>query len=61
MNKSELREVKRLAYYHAQAMDDTVARGLSALIRCARTKNSASELRNFAEIFGVLNHPEFII
>jgi len=60
MNKSELREVKRLAYFHAHDMDDTVARGLSALIRCA-TKKSAGELRDFAEIFGVTNHPEFII
>ena len=61
MTKSELREVKNLAVMHKLGMADTVARSLSALIRSARTKRSAEALREYADMFGVRNHPEFII
>jgi len=60
MNKSELREIVILATMHKLGMTDTVARGLSALIRAARTKKSAAALREYADIFSVTNHPEFI-
>jgi hypothetical protein len=60
MTKSELREVKNLAVMHKLGMADTVARGLSALIRSARTKRSAEALREYVAIFGVANNPNFI-
>jgi hypothetical protein len=37
-----------------------VARALSSLIRAARTNKSAAALREYADIFGVTDHPEFI-
>ena len=61
MNKSEIRELGKIAQYRAAGLgDDFVARALSALIRAARTKKSAAALREYADIFGVVNHPEFI-
>ena len=61
MNKSELREVTRLAQYRAAGADaGMIARGLSALIRAARTRKSREALMEYAPIFGVTGHPEFI-
>ena len=61
MNKSELREVTRLAQYRAAGADaGMIARGLSALIRAARTRKSREALMEYAPIFGVTDHPEFI-
>jgi hypothetical protein len=61
MNKSEIREVTKIAQYRAAGLGpDFVARALSALIRAARTKKSAAALREYADIFGVTGHPEFI-
>ena len=60
MTKSESREIAILATMHKLGMADTVARGLSSLIRAARTKKSAAALREYAEIFSVTDHPEFI-
>jgi hypothetical protein len=42
-------------------MLDTVARGLSALVRAARTKRSRDALLAQADILEVIGHPEFII
>lgn len=61
MNKSETREVTKLAQAHKLGMSDYVARSLSALIRAALTKRSKVALLEYAELFGVRNHPEFII
>lgn len=62
LTKSQVKEVARLAVYHKIGdMTDTVARGLSALIRAARTKAQVDSLREYAEIFGVAKHPEFIV
>lgn len=61
MKKSELREITKLAVMHKLGMADTVARGLSALIRAAMTKRSREALLEYADIFGVRNHPEFVI
>lgn len=61
MNKSELRAVQQLAIAHKVNMPDYVARGLSALIRASMTKRSRAALLEYADIFGVRNHPEFII
>ena len=61
MNKSELREIANIAVMHKIGMIDTVARSLSSLIRSARTKKSAQELLEYAEILSVKNHPDFIV
>jgi hypothetical protein len=61
MTKSEIREVTNLSQYNAGNMKDVVARGLSALIRAARTKTSRVQLMRWAEIFEVTNHPDFIV
>ena len=61
MNKSEKREISNLAVMHKLGMSDTVARGLSSLVRSARTNNSASALLEYADIFNVKNHPDFIV
>lgn len=61
MNKSEQREVIKLAQAHKLGMSDMVARSLSALIRASMTKRSRAALLEYADIFGVRNHPEFII
>ena len=62
MTKSELREITKIAQFRAAGLGaDFVARAVSALIRAARTKKSAAELREYAEIFGVIGHPEFIV
>ena len=61
MTKSETREVAKIAQYRAAGLGaDYVARAISSLIRAARTNKSAAELREYADIFGVTEHPEFI-
>ena len=61
MTKSETREIAKISQYHAAGLGpDFVARALSSLIRAARTNKSAAALREYAEIFGVTGHPEFI-
>lgn len=40
---------------------DFVARALSALIRAARTNKSRAALMEYAQIFAVADHPEFIV
>ena len=61
MNKSETREVAKIAQYHAAGLGaDFVARSLSALIRAARTNKSAAALREIAAEWRVTDHPEFI-
>ena len=61
MNKSETREVAKLAVAHKLGMSDMVARSLSALIRASMTKRSRAALMEYADVFGVRKHPEFII
>ena len=61
MNKSELREVANLVVLHKHGLKDTVARGLSALVRSARTNKSVIALLEYADIFDVKNHPDFIV
>lgn len=61
MNKSEIREISKIAQYHAAGLGaDFVARALSSLIRAARTNKSAAALRDIAADWGVTDHPEFI-
>ena len=61
MNKMQAKEVAKLAVAHKMGMADMVARGLSALIRSAMTARSRAALMEYADIFGVRNHPEFIV
>jgi hypothetical protein len=61
MTKSETREVIKLAQAHKLGMADMVARSLSALIRASMTKRSRAALMEYADVFGVRHHPEFII
>ena len=61
MNKQETREVTRLEMYRAAGADvGMIARGVSALIRAARTNKSAEALRGIAAQWGVTDHPDFI-
>lgn len=61
MNKSEQREIIKLAVAHKLGMADMVARSLSALIRASMTRRSRATLLEYADVFGVRHHPEFII
>jgi hypothetical protein len=61
MNKVEQREIKILTTMHQCGMIENVALGLSSLIRCAMTKKSKAALMEYATIFNVANHPQFII
>jgi hypothetical protein len=61
MTKSEKREIDTLLVMHRIGMKDTVALGLSALIRSARTNKSIQELMEYSVYFCVKNHPDFII
>lgn len=62
MNKSEIKEITKLATWHkAGVQADIIARGLSTLIRSARTKKSRAALMEYAPIFAVTSHPDFII
>lgn len=61
MNKSEAREVAKLAQAAAMGMLDMTARGLSALVRAAMTKRSREALMAEAQRLGVVGHPEFIV
>ena len=61
MTKSEQRELKTIRTYDAMGETDTVARALSALIRCTASTKTRHELMLEAEKLGVLNNPEFIV
>lgn len=61
MNKSELKQIGIIATYYKLGMIDTVARSLSSLIRSARTTRSRNTLMEYAELFNVRNHAEFVI
>jgi hypothetical protein len=61
MNKSEQREVAKLQKAYDLGMDDMVARGISALIRCSMTSRSRSALMAKAREWEMTDHPEFII
>lgn len=62
VNKSETREVQKLTQYRSMGADaGMLARSLSALIRASMTNRSRAALLEYADVFGVRNHPEFII
>lgn len=61
MNKSETKAVDNLGVYIAWGVDDAAARGLSALIRAARTNKSREALMEVAKGWDLINHPDFII
>lgn len=61
MNKSQIREMAKIAVLHKMGMADTVARSLSALVRSAPRESQKKAILEYAELFGVRSHPEFII
>ena len=61
MNKSETREVQKLAVAHKLGMSDMVARSLSALIRASMSGRTAAQLLQQAREWKLTDHPEFII
>lgn len=61
MNKSEQREIVNITCAHKLGLHDLVARSLSALIRASMTRRSRAALLEYADVFGVRHHPEFII
>ena len=61
MNKMQTKEVAKLAQAHKLGMADYVARGLSYLIRSAMSARAKAALMEYADVFGVRNHPEFIV
>jgi hypothetical protein len=61
LNKSQVKEIQKLAIYYKLEMQDSVALGLSALIRASRTNAQKTALLEYAELFGVKDHKEFII
>lgn len=60
LNRSERAEVEKLLTYDGLGMKETVALGLSALIRACRTERSRLVLMDLAQSLGVLDHPEFV-
>lgn len=62
MTQSETREIIKLATWHKAGVPaGMIARSLSALIRAARTSKSRAALLEYAPIFAVASHPDFII
>lgn len=62
MTQSETREIIKLATWHKAGVPaGMIARSLSALIRAARTNKSRAALLEYAPIFAVTSHPDFII
>jgi hypothetical protein len=61
LTKSQTREVSKLAVAHKLGMSDMVARSLSALHRSAMRSGQKIAILEYADIFGVRHHPEFII
>jgi hypothetical protein len=61
MNKYQIREIANITMYHKFGMTDTVARALSALIRSAKRQPQKAAMIEYADMFGVRNHPEFVI
>jgi len=66
MTKSETREMAKLFQFRDQlgANDEILlgiaARTISALIRSSRSTKSSDSLWDYADSYGVRNHPEFI-
>ena len=63
ITQTQCRELETIRKYVALGMDDTAARALSALVRCARTNGQRDALMVYAgpQVWGFLNHPEFIV
>jgi len=61
MNQYQIREMAKIIVLHKMGMADIVALSLSALIRSAKRKSQQCAMIEYAELFGVRNHPKFII
>ena len=61
MTKSQLKQFAMIQAYMTNGMQDTAARGLSAMVRAAMSAKSRAALMAEAEALGLTNNPEFII
>jgi hypothetical protein len=61
MNKNQRKQVDIAKQYLAMGMADAAARSVSALVRCAMTKKSKTDLMQFAKDHNLINHVEFIV
>jgi hypothetical protein len=61
MTKFETKQVETIRAHIMLGNVVSAARGLSSLIRCARTGKSVTELTALAVELGLRNHPDFII
>jgi hypothetical protein len=61
MNKSQLKQFEMIKAYMANDMQDTAARGLSAMYRAAMSNSSRGAIMAAAFELKLSNNPEFII
>ncbi len=60
MTKFETKQADIVRAHIAVGNLVSAARGLSSLVRCARTEKSVKELLAIAEQLNIRNHPDFI-
>jgi hypothetical protein len=61
VTKIERRELLKIYTYKRLGHENIAARGLSALIRAAKTTRSRDALMTQADILDLSQHPEFIV
>lgn len=61
MNKTETREASKVIQYGATLGVDYIARGLSALYRCARTQKSKNAILALGIAYGAVSSNEWIV
>ena len=61
MNKSQLKQFEMIKAYATAGNNDAVARGLSAMYRCAMTNKSKTAILNAANELQITHNPDFII
>lgn len=61
MNKTETREASKVIQYGATLGVDYIARGLSALYRCARTQKSKDAILALGIAYGAVSSDEWIV
>ena len=61
MNKTQLKQFAMIQAYAMAGNNDAVARGLSAMYRCAMTNKSKAAILAAASQLAIRNNPDFII
>jgi hypothetical protein len=61
MNKSQLKQFEMIKAYAMAGNNDAVARGLSAMYRCAMTNKSKAAILAAASQLNIRDNAEFII